>query len=120
MQVVTPSPNLARIDLVSLNLVVQCAQHGSISAAAQHCHLSLMGASSRLARLEQSLGRRLFDRHHRGLAPTEAGEVVLKAASEIVEAARRMTVDVRRAAEPAPTFRPNPGRRGSGVALMAG
>ena len=33
--------NLARFDLVSIRLVVDCVQHGSLSAAARESHLAL-------------------------------------------------------------------------------
>ena len=68
--------NLGRVDLVSLRLVVLCAELGSLSAAARQAHLSLSGASHRLAMLEDTLRRKLFVRHSRGLSPTRAGEIV--------------------------------------------
>lgn len=70
------APNLARFDLVSLRLVVLCAELGSLSAAARSGHLSVSGASSRLSRLEEAFGTALFRRHWRGLAPTKEGEIV--------------------------------------------
>ena len=64
-------PKLARFDLVSLRLVVLCAELGSLSAAARCAHLSVSGASSRLSRLEQTFGTALF-RRARGLMPRTA------------------------------------------------
>lgn len=56
--------NLARFDLVSIRLAVDCAQTGSLTAAARGAHLAL--------------GDTLFDRHALGLQPTAAGRVFVK------------------------------------------
>jgi molybdate transport repressor ModE-like protein len=107
-----PSINLARLDLVSLHLVVHCAARGSISRAARECHLSVMGASDRLRRLEEALGKPLFHRHRHGLEPTEAGRAVLRGAAAMLAAA----CEVVEAVAAAPLYEaeraPNPGRRG--------
>jgi DNA-binding transcriptional LysR family regulator len=70
--------NLARFDLVSIRLAVACAQSGSLTAAAREAHLALAAASRRLRELEDALGDTLFERHARGVAPTEAGRVFVK------------------------------------------
>ena len=70
------SINLARLDLVSIRLVVLCAELGSLSAAAKWAHCTLSAGSQRISALEEALGRRLFVRDHRGLRPTEAGQLV--------------------------------------------
>jgi len=70
--------NLARFDLVSIRLAVDCAQTGSLTAAARSSHLALAAASRRLRELENALGEALFERHARGLLPTAAGRVFVK------------------------------------------
>ena len=70
--------NLARFDLVSIRLAVDCAQTGSLTAAARGAHLALGAASRRIRELEDALGEPLFDRHARGLQPTAAGRVFVK------------------------------------------
>ena len=70
--------NLARFDLVSIRLAVDCAQTGSLTAAARGAHLALGAASRRIRELEDALGDALFDRHARGLQPTAAGRVFVK------------------------------------------
>ena len=70
--------NLARFDLVSIRLAVDCAQTGSLTAAARGAHLALGAASRRIRELEGALGDTLFDRHARGLQPTAAGRVFVK------------------------------------------
>ena len=69
----TPDYNLARFDFISIRLAVQCAQGGSLTAAARACNLVVPAASRRLRDLEETLGLRLFERHSRGLVPTAAG-----------------------------------------------
>jgi hypothetical protein len=76
--------NLYRLDLPSLRLVVECARTGSLSAAAPACHMSVSGASHKLARLEDGLGTALFRRHHRGLALTEAGQRVAETSRAVL------------------------------------
>ena len=68
-----PGYNLARFDFVSIRLAVACAQTGSLTSAARECNLVLPAASRRIRELESALGDTLFERHSRGLLPTEAG-----------------------------------------------
>lgn len=111
--------NLARLDLVSIHLLLQCASQGSISAAAKRCHMSVMSASVRLRRLEDTLGKPLFHRHRRGLAPTEAGTAVLRAAEHVLLAVGEMLAEGAAAPCALPRQGANTGRRpkmaGAGV-----
>jgi DNA-binding transcriptional LysR family regulator len=70
--------NLAKFDLVSIRLAVQCAQTGSLTSAALRCHLALAAASRRIRELESAIGEPLFERHSRGLSLTRAGRVFVK------------------------------------------
>jgi DNA-binding transcriptional LysR family regulator len=70
--------NLARFDLISIRLVVWCAQSGSLTKAAQDTNLAVAAASRRLRDLEDVLGSRLFERHARGLVVTPSGRVFVK------------------------------------------
>jgi DNA-binding transcriptional LysR family regulator len=70
--------NLARFDLVSIRLVVACAQTGSLTRAAQEAHLAVAAASRRLRELEDVVGARLFERHSRGLVVTPSGRVFVR------------------------------------------
>jgi len=90
-------PNLARLDLVSLRLVLQCTELGSLSLAAGACNLSLSGASGRVARIEQAYGRKLFIRHSRGLAPTVEGVIVAQHARRVLDVLGEMTQSLARA-----------------------
>lgn len=69
--------NIHRLDLASIRLIVVCAQSGSLSQAARHCHLSLSGASHRLRSFEDAVGQPIFQRHRRGLRVTPAGQQIV-------------------------------------------
>ena len=69
------------MDIWSLNLrhlraVVAIAEHGSISSAARAVSITQPAISQGLARLEELLGEKLFDRRPDGMALVEAGETV--------------------------------------------
>jgi molybdenum-dependent DNA-binding transcriptional regulator ModE len=107
-----PAVNLARLDLVSMQLLLHCAASGSISAASEHSHLSIMGASARLRRLEETLGKPLFHRHRHGLELTEAGAAAVAAARTMMLAVDSLLDEVRSAVVSPAMRRDNPGRRG--------
>jgi DNA-binding transcriptional LysR family regulator len=62
-----------RFDLTTLNLVLAIADTRSITRGAERESLALAAASKRLSDLEARLGVSLFERHARGVEPTEAG-----------------------------------------------
>jgi DNA-binding transcriptional LysR family regulator len=84
------SYNLARFDLVSIRLVVDCVQLGSLSAAAQAAHLALAAASRRIRELEDAVGEPLFERHGRGVRPTAAGRVFARHALGLLQSLEQM------------------------------
>ena len=114
-----PPVNLSRIELVSLQLLMQCAARGSISSAAQHCHLSVMGASARLRRLEDALGKPMFHRHRHGLEITEAGRVALHWARVMLEGVQNLVLEVAATPNSEPKQAVNTGRRGRQAARVA-
>lgn len=67
-----------RFDLTTLNLVLAIAETNSITRGAEREHLALAAASKRLSDLETRLGVPLFERHARGVAPTEAGRALVR------------------------------------------
>jgi len=77
--------NLARFDLVSIRLVVWCAQTGSLTKAALDANLAIAAASRRLRDLEDTLGLRLFERSARGLVVTPSGRVFVKHAVVVLQ-----------------------------------
>lgn len=90
MSPAAPRYNLARFDLVSIRLVVDCVQHGSLSAAAREAHLALAAASRRMRELEDAVGEPLFERHGRGLLPTAAGRVFARHAVGLLQSLEQM------------------------------
>ncbi|MCF5943131.1 LysR family transcriptional regulator, partial [Xanthomonas perforans] len=67
-----PEPNLRH-----LYALVVVHQAGSISAAAPRVNLSQPALTQAVARLEQHLGVRLFDRHPGGMSATEAAGLLV-------------------------------------------
>ena len=78
--------NLAGIDLVSMRLVVHCAELGSLSAAARQGNMSLSCASHRLSNLEGFFRTRFFQRDYRGLQLMHAGKVFVTHANSVLHA----------------------------------
>ena len=76
-----------KIDRLSpLQLFLATADAGSFSAAARRLDIGPVQASATIARLEQELGVRLFERSTRRLRLTEAGEQWLPHARQLVDA----------------------------------
>lgn len=73
-----PAATLMRFDLTTLNLVLAIADTRSITRGAERESLALAAASKRLSDLETRLGVSLFERHARGVQPTEAGRALLR------------------------------------------
>lgn len=67
-----------RFDLTTLNLVLAIADTRSITRGAEREHLALAAASKRLSDLEGRFGVPLFERHARGVEPTEAGRALVR------------------------------------------
>lgn len=76
--------NISRFDLVSMQLVVLCADTGSLSAASRRAHCSVSAGSQRLSAIEKAVGRKLFLRDHRGLHLTGDGALFVQHAREIL------------------------------------
>ncbi|MEY4083501.1 MAG: hypothetical protein RL483_870 [Pseudomonadota bacterium] len=86
--------NPHRIDLTSLRILLAVAQTGSITQAAEQCHLALGAASTRMKELEQRLGVELLERHARGVRLTEAGQLVLDRARAIEREIARLQTEL--------------------------
>lgn len=98
---VVPAVNLARVDLITMKLATLCADLGSLSAAAARAHMSVSGASHRLAAFEGMLGCQIFERHHRGMLPTQHGLSVLERCRHIVSLAEALLASARDASQTA-------------------
>lgn len=77
------------------------AEHGSISAAASALNISQPSVSEAIARLEKDLGIKLAIRESRGVQMTEAGDILARGGSQILEALENLISEVRnRSTEP--------------------
>ncbi|VAW70775.1 Transcriptional regulator, LysR family [hydrothermal vent metagenome] len=72
------------MDTEQLNAFVMVAKHGSFSRAAKTLYLSQSAVSKRIATLEQSLKTTLFDRIGHRIELTEAGQLLLPRAHNIL------------------------------------
>jgi LysR family transcriptional regulator, glycine cleavage system transcriptional activator len=64
-------------DLRLLKTFEAAARHRSIKLAGDELHVSRVAVSRSIRKLERELGFRLFDRYHRRIALTDAGEMLL-------------------------------------------
>lgn len=67
---------LANIQLGALRAVEAVARHGGLGGAAEELGVTPGAVSQRVLKAEAQLGRRLFERHARGLVPTRLGAEV--------------------------------------------
>lgn len=68
---------------------------GSISLAAQRCHISQPSMSASLRKLEEELGDALFLRHPHGLTPTPEGRHFLQHARKVMQAVEEARTSLR-------------------------
>lgn len=72
------------MDVSQLRTVVHVAELGSLSKAAGRLRIAQPALSRQVRMLEEELGLRLFERHGRGMVPTERGREVVAHASRVV------------------------------------
>ncbi|WXF83221.1 LysR family transcriptional regulator [Xanthomonas translucens pv. undulosa] len=78
------------LTLRQLEFAVAVAEEGSFTAAARRCHTVQSALSHQIAKIEEALGARLFERGARQVRPTAAGEVFLHNARATLRAAERL------------------------------
>lgn len=71
------------MNLHHLKVFLAVAQAGSVSRGAETLHISQPAVTREIRDLEASLGLALFDRHPRGVTPTEGGQRLLQFAERI-------------------------------------
>jgi DNA-binding transcriptional LysR family regulator len=81
-------------DIDGLRAVVTVAQFGGFAAAGRALRLSTNAVSHRVARLEERLGTRLFERTTRVVRTTPAGERLLVRARRVLEELDAVEADV--------------------------
>jgi len=72
------------MDIADMKLFVCIAEAGSITHGARQANLALSSASERLKNMEEDAGVSLLVRHPRGIGLTEAGEVLVRHARQIL------------------------------------
>ena len=98
-------------DLSLLTSFIRTAEHGSFSAAARHLGMTAAGVSKNVARLEATLGVRLFHRSTRRLALTEIGDRFLQQMRDPLASLQDAIAGVRhRSDEPAGTLKVSMGQ----------
>lgn len=85
---------LPRMPLEVLRYIVLIAEQGSTLAAAETVNLTTSSLSRKIAQLEHELGLALFERHSRGMRPTDAGELVIEAARQMLARMDRLASDI--------------------------
>jgi DNA-binding transcriptional LysR family regulator len=80
----TPAPS-ATLDVDVLRSVVAIAEGGSIAAASSRVARTPAAVSMQVKKLEDMLGRALFERSHHGMRPTAEGERLLDYARRMIE-----------------------------------
>ncbi|PXX54928.1 DNA-binding transcriptional LysR family regulator [Nocardia tenerifensis] len=78
-----------------LRVVREAVRTGSFSAAAERLGYTQSAISRQVSLMEQVTGRQLFDRHARGVRPTEAGRIVARHAESVLEALDRAQSELR-------------------------
>lgn len=76
------------MELHQLRYFVAVAEAGSASRAAARCHVAQPSLSQQVMKLEQAVGKKLFDRLGRGMSLTEAGRAFLPKAKRILAEVR--------------------------------
>ncbi|MFD4644431.1 LysR substrate-binding domain-containing protein [Lentzea sp. NPDC058436] len=82
------------MELQQMRYVVAVAETGSFTKAARQCLVVQSALSHQIARLERSLGARLFDRTSRSVRLTPAGEAFLPSARQCLDFAERAAAEV--------------------------
>jgi molybdate transport repressor ModE-like protein len=83
------------IDPARLRLLVEVGRQGSISAAADACHMGQPSATKHLKTLEAAVGAKLVERNGRSSRLTEAGQVVAGHGVRVLDAIEAMREDLR-------------------------
>jgi LysR family hydrogen peroxide-inducible transcriptional activator len=73
------------MELNQLRYFLAVAKNGSFSRAAVDCYVSQPTLSEQIQKLENEIGKVLFDRNHRKIVPTAEGKVLIAQASLILE-----------------------------------
>ncbi|VDC22347.1 LysR family transcriptional regulator [Pseudogemmobacter humi] len=82
------------MDITQIRTLIQVAETGSLSKAADRLCIAQPALSRHVRMLEEELGTRLFERHGRGMVLTEQGQIALRHAQRIVAEIDEMRISV--------------------------
>jgi DNA-binding transcriptional LysR family regulator len=88
-----------RFDLSDLRLFLNVVEAGSITHGAEHMHLAIAAASTRIRNMEAALGTPLLHRGRQGVQPTPAGRTLVHHARLLLQQAERMHAELAQYAE---------------------
>src|SRR5437763_1822983 len=88
-----------RFDLSDLRLFLNVVEAGSITHGAEHMHLAIAAASTRIRNMEAALGTPLLHRERQGVQPTPAGRTLVHHARLLLQQAERMHGELAQYAE---------------------
>lgn len=83
------------MEIRQLKYFISAATHLNFTKAAGECFIVQTAMTQQIANLESEIGTKLFERHHRALALTEAGALFLQDAKAIVARSQRAAERVR-------------------------
>lgn len=81
-------------DPVTLRVFIAVCEEGNIARAAEREALVASAVSKRIAAIEAEIGTPLLTRGRRGVAPTAAGQALLRQAREVLSAMARMHAEL--------------------------
>lgn len=81
------------MELQQMRYVVEVAETGSFTRAAERCHVTQSALSHQIAALERTIGERLFARTSRSVRLTESGEAFVASARVALAAAEKAVED---------------------------
>src|SRR5687768_1946255 len=88
------------VTLRQLQYVVAVADRRSFRRAAEDCHVAQPSLSAQIAQVEDVLGVKLFERDHRKVSLTAAGEVFVARARSLLVLADDLTESARGLSDP--------------------
>ncbi|MFE7802600.1 LysR family transcriptional regulator [Nocardia sp. NPDC057440] len=75
---------MGEFTIIGLRVVREAGRCGSFSTAAENLGYTQSAVSRQIALMEQAAGKTLFERHARGVRPTDAGRIVLRHAETVL------------------------------------
>ena len=86
------------MELEQLRAFAAVAETGSFTRAAERLYTSHSSISRAVTALERELGVRLIERGNRVIGLTEAGEILLRGAKDILEREEKLKAEISRSA----------------------